>query len=185
MARYIMSITAQDRSGIVAGVSEVIFQATGNIEAASQTVHQGYFAMILLCELADGVSTEEVVKGIQKNVGGDLNVYVTEYKAPQVRIEQKMQTFIVTSIGPDKPGILHALTVHLACRDINIDDLYCCVKNGDFVVICQVSVPPELDFFMLQSDLEAVGQSLGFQVTVQHENIFVATNELRLGQSRY
>ncbi len=33
---------------------------------------------------------------------------------------------------------------------------------------------------MMQADLEQMGQELGFTVKLQHENIFVATNQLRL-----
>jgi hypothetical protein len=33
---------------------------------------------------------------------------------------------------------------------------------------------------MLQADLEQMGLELGFTVKLQHENIFVATNQLRL-----
>jgi predicted amino acid-binding ACT domain protein len=32
----------------------------------------------------------------------------------------------------------------------------------------------------MQTDLEQMGRELGFTVKLQHENIFVATNQLRL-----
>ena len=37
---------------------------------------------------------------------------------------------------------------------------------------------------MLQADLEQMGDELGFTVKIQHENVFVATNQLRLTPSR-
>ncbi len=33
---------------------------------------------------------------------------------------------------------------------------------------------------MMQTDLQQIGQELGFTVKLQHENVFVATNQLRL-----
>ncbi len=36
----------------------------------------------------------------------------------------------------------------------------------------------------MQADLEQMGQELGFTVKLQHENIFVATNQLRLTQAQ-
>ena len=179
MIRYIMSITAQDRAGIVAGVSEALVELGGNVEAASQTVHQGYFAMIILCAFDGTVDVEEMSGRVRGHAGDDLHVYITEHKARPVEASGGEQSFIITSIGPDKPGILHALTSYLASKKINIDDLYSCVENGEFVVICQVSVPEALDVSMLQMDLETVGQERGFTASMQHENIFVATNELR------
>jgi len=50
-------------------------------------------------------------------------------------------------------------------------------------LIGQVEVPTRWDIRMLQADLEQMGQDLGFTVKLQHENIFVATNQLRLTPS--
>jgi glycine cleavage system transcriptional repressor len=182
MIQYIISITAQDRPGIVAGVSEAVLALKGNIEAASQTVHQGYFAMILLCTFSEGVTKEDVISWINAQAGSDLHVFAILYQEPPRQPDSPIQHFIVTARGPDKPGILHALSSYLASKNINIDDLYACVEGGDFVVICQVSVPAALDVYMLQTDLEAAGESLGLSLNMQHENIFTATNELRFGR---
>ena len=179
MVRYIMSITAQDRAGIVAKVSGALLELGGNVEAASQTVHQGYFAMIVLCGFeAAGPSAEGLREAVLKEAGADLHVYVTEYRAARQAAGAEMQGFIVTAVGADRPGILCALANYLASKEINIDDLYGYIDGENFVVICQVSVPVELDVFMLQADLEAVGAEGKFRVNMQHENIFVATNEL-------
>ena len=180
MARYIMSITARDRSGIVAAVSEAGLELQGNIEAASQTVHQGYFAMMILWSLPGSVSEDQLIATVKQKAGDDLHVYVITYDPPATPDTSSQRGFIVTSIGPDKPGILRALTNYLGSKAINIDDLYACVQNDDFVVICQVTVPADQDVYMLQADLESVGQSLGVRVAMQHEDIFVATSELSL-----
>ncbi len=180
MVRYIMSITAQDRPGIVAGVSEAAAELGGNVEAASQTVHQGYFAMMVLWSLPDEVSKEALIQQVHERAGANLHVFAADYRPSQPAPVGDKQAFIVTSIGPDKPGILRTLSSYLASRQINIDDLYAVVKDGDFLVICQVSVPGDVDVFMLQADLEAVGEELGVAVQMQHEDIFVATSELSL-----
>ncbi len=67
--------------------------------------------------------------------------------------------------------------------DINIVDLYGDRKGEEFVLIGQVQVPKRWDIRMLQADLEQMGEELGFTVKLQHENIFVATNQLRLTPS--
>jgi predicted amino acid-binding ACT domain protein len=53
-------------------------------------------------------------------------------------------------------------------------------KDEDFVLVGQLSIPPTVNLRSLQSDLENTGQEYGFTVKVQHNNIFVATNQLRL-----
>jgi predicted amino acid-binding ACT domain protein len=62
---------------------------------------------------------------------------------------------------------------------VNITDLYGKRKDDDFVLVGQLSIPPAVNLRSLQSDLEITGQEYGFTVKVQHNNIFVATNQLR------
>ena len=186
MKKYIVSITARDRSGIVAGISNAIYEMSGNIVAASQTVHQGYFAMIVMCEVDDdSIAFEDLAGEIKRKAGKDLHVYVVDYVAGVPSEKKPCQTFIVTAVGPDRPGILNSITRYLASKEVNVDDLYCCKEpGGDFTVVCQASVPEGMDVFNLQTDLEAVGKERGVTISMQHENIFVATNELRLGCAR-
>lgn len=181
MSRYIMSATARDRSGIVANVSQAILDLHGNMEAASQTVHRGYFAMMVLCDLPDDLTADDLAAAVHTTAGADLHVYVTDYLPPDGKSDDT-QTFIVTAVGPDKPGILNALAGYLGSRKINIDDLYCFIEEGNFVVMCEVSIPNRLDVFMLQADLESIGRAGGFTANIRHENIFVATNELPLSR---
>ena len=48
------------------------------------------------------------------------------------------------------------------------------------MLIGQVEVSENLDLSHLQADLEEMGRDKGYTVRLQHENIFVATNQLRL-----
>ena len=181
MSQYIISITATDHSGIVARVSRAVGTLGGNILSASQTVHQGYFAMILSVDFEQDLEIERISQAIENEAIEPLHVYVTPFESQSLLdSEEETETFIVTTIGSDQPGILQAVSSYLASKNINIDDLYCCVKEGDFVVICEVSVVKGRGVFDLQVDLEAKGKAMGFTAHVLHENIFVATNELKL-----
>jgi glycine cleavage system transcriptional repressor len=88
--------------------------------------------------------------------------------------------FVITAFGQDQPGIVRRFSEYLAGKDINIVDLYGDRRGEDFVLIGQVEVPMHWDIRMMQADLEQMGSELGFTVKLQHENIFVATNQLRL-----
>jgi len=175
MAQFIISITSRDRSGIVAAITEGIFSSSGNVLAASQTVHQGYFAMIVLADFDDGIGDSVIAQSINDTAGGDLHVFVTPYDPNGREPGREGSAFVVTCLGPDHPGILRILSRFLASRNVNIDDLYCTVDDNDFVVICQVTMPAEADVFVLQTDLAAVGRDAGFTITLQHENIFLET----------
>jgi glycine cleavage system transcriptional repressor len=88
--------------------------------------------------------------------------------------------FVITAFGHDQPGIVRRFSEYLAGKDINIVDLYGDRNGDDFVLIGQLEVPACWDIRLLQADLEQMGQELGFTVRLQHENVFVATNELRM-----
>ncbi len=182
---YIISIIACDRAGIVAGVSQAIFNMGGNMIAASQTVLQGYFAMIIKCQFESNIDISELKQHVNDNTEPGLHIYITPYVSQPERQEATGQHFIVTALGPDRPGILSALSSYLGSKKINITDLYCYVDNGgEFVVICQVTVPDETDIVMIQADLDALGREIAVGIQMRQENIFVATNELRLPAAR-
>ena len=87
---------------------------------------------------------------------------------------------MISAFGEDQPGIVRRFSQYLASKDVNIVDLYGDRNGTQFVLIGQVEVPARWDVPMMQADLEQMGQELGFTVKLQHENVFVATNQLRL-----
>jgi len=175
MTRLIISITSRDRPGIVAAISEGIFDSTGNVLAASQTVHRGYFSMIVLAEFRTPPDRDTVAQAIRNAAGEDLHVFITDHQ-PGKSAVQTGSPFVLTCLGPDRPGILRTLSRFLSARGANIDDLYCTTEDESFVVICEVTVPDDTDLGVLQSDLESLGSEGGLTISLQHENIFVETN---------
>ncbi|MDO4558768.1 MAG: hypothetical protein Q4C47_07375, partial [Planctomycetia bacterium] len=81
-------------------------------------------------------------------------------------------------------GIVRRFSELLASRDVNIVDLFGEVRGDQFVLIGQLEVPDRWDIGMFQADLDEIGEELHFTVRLQHENIFVATNQVhfRIGQ---
>ena len=51
--RLIITTLGADRTGIVAGVSQVLAENNVNIEDISQTILQEYFAMIMIVDITD------------------------------------------------------------------------------------------------------------------------------------
>jgi len=94
--------------------------------------------------------------------------------------KEKTDRFVITAFGRDQPGIVRRFSQYLAGKDVNIVDLYGDRRGDDFVMIGQVEMPMHWDVQIMQADLEQIGNELGFTVKLQHENIFVATNQLRL-----
>jgi len=180
---YVLNVMADDRPGIVAAVSGVIVALGGNIDACSQTVLGGYFTQILVVSFPQIVEVADLAARIRKSAppGGALEVAARPYMAPPASAGRgPTERFVITALGRDKPGVIHRFSAYLAGKDINIVDLYWDCAGEDFVLIAQVEIPKRWEMGLLQADLDEIGREEGFNVRVQHENIFVATNQLRL-----
>jgi predicted amino acid-binding ACT domain protein len=178
---YVLDIMAEDRPGIIARVSGVLKRLGGNIDKCSQTVLEGYFTLILVVSLPKPVEPEDLAREVRGKEAEGLQVLVRPFdESVAARPAPAAEPFVITAFGRDKPGIIAHLSQCLAGKDINITDLYWNRTNDDFVMVSQVAIPSRLDLAMLQADLEAIAAQEGFTVRLQHENIFVATNQLRL-----
>jgi glycine cleavage system transcriptional repressor len=181
----VLNVMADDRPGIIAAVSGVITAPGGNIDACSQTVLSGYFTQILVVSFPQTVAAQDLVDRIRKAAppGGALEVAARPYVAPATPTGHKaVERFVITALGKDKPGIIHRFSQYLAGKDINIVDLYWDCAGEDFVLTAQVEIPKRWEIGMLQADLDEMGREEGFNVRLQHENVFVATNQLRLAR---
>lgn len=180
--RYVLSVMSDDHPGIVAGVSSVVDSLGGNILSCSQTVLDGYFTFITVIDLPGTMEPDVFVQKIRSapELGPDYQVIIRNYKPPQQTAVATDNVFVITAFGKDRPGIVREFSRYLAGHDVNITDLYGAQRDDDFVLIGQLTIPPKVNIRSLQNDLELSGQEYGFTVKVQHNNIFVATNQLRL-----
>jgi glycine cleavage system transcriptional repressor len=189
-----------DHPGIVAGVSSAVHRLGGNINSCSQTVLGGYFTFITIIDLPKQYTSEELVREIQfsEGLGSDYQVIAQPYKLSDTENsissinsndpnglnvpKSAGETFVITAFGKDRPGIVKEFSRYLAGHDINITDLYGDRNGDDFVLIGQLTIPANINIGNLQDDLEETGKEFGFTVKLQHNNIFVATNQLRLAE---
>jgi glycine cleavage system transcriptional repressor len=176
--RYVITVLAQDRVGIIADVSEILFQLGGNLEALSQTVVWGWFTMIICAAFPEEVTAAAVRETLEKKGEFAATVVPLAKATPSPRFEG--EPFVVTAFGEDKPGIVRKLTASFARRGINIEDVWNEVQQGKFIVIFHVTIPDDIDPKDARNDLEEAAREVGVTVTMQHQDIFTATNSLSL-----
>lgn len=178
---YVLNVMADDRPGIVATVSRAIQHEGGNIDACSQTVLYGYFTLIMVVSFPQPKEPEALRQAALGGPGNHRGFQVQVRPFDAVRPEPVVgDGFVITAFGPDREGIIARFSSFLADKGINIVDLFGDRQDDQFVLIGQVRVPPRWDIQMLQADLEHMAAEAGYAVRLQHENVFVATNQLRL-----
>lgn len=74
--KAIVTVIGKDRVGIVAGVSKKLSDLNININDISQTIMEGYFTMMVLCDLSNGELEFSQVKEELAAVGEELEIKV-------------------------------------------------------------------------------------------------------------
>ena len=175
--RYIIAILAQDRVGIVADVSDALYQKGANLEAISQTVVQGWFTMTIRAAFPEEMQTDGIRTSIEAIPG--LSAQVQPFGHPTIS-DVSGEPYVATVTGKDKPGIVRGLTRVFAQKGVNLEDIWNEVRDGQFVVIFQILLPAGVDPRDLRYELEQAAQHLGMRATLQHQHIFTATNTLAM-----
>ena len=80
---------------------------------------------------------------------------------------------IVTVLGSDKVGIIAAVTGELARLKVNIEDISQTLMQEHFVMIMTTDVSKSpLGIKEIGDKLKAVGENIGVDIRIQHEDIF-------------
>ncbi len=84
-----------------------------------------------------------------------------------------MKKTIITVIGKDRVGIIATVCTYLADHNINILDIDQSIIQGYFHMMMIVDANgADKEFAVLVQDLADIGEQLGVQIKMQHEDIF-------------
>lgn len=182
--RYIITLMAANRVGILAALATALGELGGDLQEVSQTVMQRFFTIILAADFPDHRDPKVIVdhiRGVCQPFGVEVCLKDPAKEKLQAEAAGGGEKYFLTLSGHDTPGIVKQISGRLAEEQIDITDLYA-VRNpceGSFVMILELAVPLGVDAFRLQTELESLGQTIGLAATLQHENIFAATNDPR------
>lgn len=74
--RAIVTVIGKDKPGIISKVSTCLAESDVNIEDISQTIVQGNFTMIMLCDIKEGKLTIKELKSTLEELGGKIGVSI-------------------------------------------------------------------------------------------------------------
>ncbi len=171
--KFIMTAFGKDRPGIVADVSELIYENGCNLEDSTMALMADQFTIMLLlsgqgedleARLANACRRLEIEKGISaflKPVGET---------APQAAGSRPTRTIRVE--GLDKAGIVYRISRFLADRGVNIITLDSRMKytpeSGAAVYAMKISVeiPEGVSVEALADGLTDIGDALNVDVSI-------------------
>ena len=112
-----------------------------------------------------------------------LNVTVKRFEIENdTRTQKKSQPFIITTMGPDRKGLVAGITQVLANHGCNITNLKAVFRGGDNphhnTMIYEVDVPDATFLPTLYQKLKDKAAKLGLEINIQHRKLFETINRI-------
>jgi glycine cleavage system transcriptional repressor len=184
MNKFIISVLGKDRPGIIAAVTRVLFEQDFNIEDVSQTILQGEFSGIFIASGPDHCDPQTMCK-VLASATEALNMHFhvrLMQPAPRQWTCSSCESFVITTRGPDRKGLVAEITAVLAAHNVNVTQLRAIFRGGDEpgrnIMIYEVDIPSDIDQGALKQALKEKGKKLNLEVNIQHKNIFEAINRI-------
>jgi glycine cleavage system transcriptional repressor len=172
--KYIMTAFSKDRPGIVADLTEIIYENGGNLEDSSMTSMLDEFVIILLFTGPEEVFDERLssdCRRLERDKGITAFVRPVETAPPKTEVPIYRKTVKVE--GVDQAGIVYKISRYLADRDINIENLssqrLISPESGTaiYTMEIQVQIPEKISTDQLETGLSEVGETLNLDVFVE------------------
>lgn len=169
-----INAVGNDRPGIVAALTDAMFQVGGNLTDCRAALLRGSFAMVLAVSVPDEI-TNAAVSDRLSSTGSELGLVISVTDAAPAPTGPKRARAMVSVYGADHPGILNSVAQALASRAVNVVDLSSRVVGTPpiYVVGIDVELPNEMTALALDAVLRPVAdqQSVDLSVTAVDDEV--------------
>ena len=172
--RFIMAAFSQDRPGVVADITRLLYENGCNLEDSSMANIMDEFAILMLFS-GSGDSLEgklaEECRALEQEKGITAYIKAVASEAKENREQYSRKT--ITVEGIDQTGIVYKVSRFLADNHINIENLTSqrrlSPESGTalYFMNIKVQVPEEVSSRALEDGLSQVGEDLTLDVTVR------------------
>ncbi|HYA90412.1 MAG TPA: ACT domain-containing protein [Thermodesulfobacteriota bacterium] len=173
---FILSAMGKDRPGIVADVSEVIYECGGNIEDSSMSLLRNHFALLLLFS-TEREEVNQKLSSALKRVEWEkkLTVFYSpiSFEEAYPKLEEQTDRFKITTSGVDHAGIVFKICRLLADRKVNIIDMetrrVLSAESGTplFEMDTDISIPRSISEQGLREDLHRLANELRIDLVLR------------------
>lgn len=162
-----VTVIGNDRPGIAAGVTRILFEAGCNLEDVTSTILRGHFAMMLVVRPPEGTDAGSLERALEP-VARELGLVVTARPVEDIHAPVANSTHMISVYGSDRPGIVYRVTQLLAHAGANITDLTSRVIGDErspvYALMLEVSIASAA---VIEEQLARLGDELGIDITVR------------------
>lgn len=179
--KIVISVFAQDRPGIIAEISNIIFELKGDLADISQSVLSGFFSMLIIANFNDDI-TENIIKSKINEIQSDKELYCIVREmiedSESLLDNDPADIYVITGQGQNRTGLVAAMSSF--CRDYNINIIgYDTKLSGDtYAMMLHIAVPPALSVNLIHDNLDLMAEKLGLKLVMQHMDLFKTVNEI-------
>ncbi|MGC8941381.1 MAG: glycine cleavage system protein R [Sulfurihydrogenibium sp.] len=165
MKQFIITAFGEDRPGIVAKVTEILYKNGLNIEDSAMTrLNDEFVIMLVVKGDTEKNSLENDLKSLEKE---GINFTVKEVPLSKEKEKEDYQLYNIIVYGSDKPGIVYNVSKLLAEKSINIADLRTEKTKDLYVMFIQAEIPNSLDITELEKEVESLKDNLNVDISLQ------------------
>lgn len=179
--KMIISVMSQDRTGIVADITGAIYELGGDLADLNQSTLGGYLTMILFAAFDDTVTANMLrtkIAEIDSRTRLDVVVREVVDTVVQESSELPKRTYIMTTQGINRKGIVYGISSFCYEHDINIMDLATTTSEDTYTMVLQLDLTAVASIVEVRGKLQQYAEENGLQVVLQHHDLFKVTNEI-------
>lgn len=167
MNHFIIVAIGEDRPGIVAKVTEILFKNGFNIEDSSMTRLNNEFTIMLIVK--GDKSLEYLKQEFSQLEKEGLTIIIKEVSEDVInKPRKKLPIFNIAVYGSDKPGIVYKVSKLLADKGINISDLRTEKVNSLYIMFIESEFPEEVDILEFNREIEKLKQELDVDIKIEN-----------------
>ena len=181
---YVLTITAANRIGILAAVSNAIAELGGDIRELRVSVMGRFFTIILSVEFPEH-REPGVIADHLKDIGRPYGLEIMLKEIEQVDLppqpREETEIYYLTLSGSNQKGLMRRIASRLAQDGIDILDLFA-VRDRDtatFKMLLELAVPVATDRNALQSSWESLHDSGEIAAELQSAEEFQTAGSAR------
>lgn len=170
---YVLSAIGRDRPGIVADVSELIYESGCNLEDSSMTLLGDHFALLIMLS-GEGNGLKERLERACKRLEWEkgLTVFISKLEKGDATSRKSEANYELRVVGLDRAGIVFKTSKLMASHNINITDLQTRIEPAPttgspvFTMIMEINIPTEVDRKALRAELEALSEEIHVEISL-------------------